>query len=340
MNTPRILFFADAGLEVGGGHVMRCLTLAQALTGQGADCAFVAAPEALRLLDTFAPPSIERLSLPDGPPARLAATVADLARTWGAQGAVLDHYRAGPGEEAMIRTGVHRLLVLDDLKRGHLCDLVLDSNLGRTAVDYPGVESLTGPAFALVRPDFAALREQSLARRAAIEPRRLLIALGLTDVGGITARVVAALAPSLGDLKVDIVLGQGAPSLAALAPLASRDPRLTLHVDSREMAALTAAADIAIGAGGSSVWERCCLGLPTLTLVLADNQREAATQLAVLGAAAMLEVGDADFASALVDSFSTLRADPPCLAEMSESASGLCDGQGAARVAGRLLAIL
>jgi UDP-2,4-diacetamido-2,4,6-trideoxy-beta-L-altropyranose hydrolase len=334
MTTPRILFFADAGPAVGGGHVMRCLTLAQALIGQGAACAFAAPPDAMRLLDTFAPPEVERLPLPEGTPARQAAPVADLARTWGAQAAVLDHYGAGPGEEVMIRTGVHRLLVLDDLKRGHLCDLVLDSNLDRAAADYPGVESLTGPAHALVRPEFAALRAETLARRTAATPRRLLIALGLTDLGGITARMVEQVLPSLGELQVDIVLGQGAPSLPVLASLASRDPRLTLHVAAREMAALTAAADLAIGAGGSSVWERCCLGLPTLTLILADNQREAAHALAARAAAEVVEEGD--FAGRLA----ALAGDPSRLAAMSHAASALCDGQGAARVAERLLAIL
>ena len=340
MTTPRILFLADSGPSVGGGHVMRCLTLAQALMEQGAECAFAATPAANGLLETFAPAAIERLPLPDASPIHLAATVADRARAWGAHAAVVDHYGFGPGEEAMVRTGVSRLMVLDDLKRGHLCDLVLDSNLDRAAADYPGMESLIGPGYALVRPAFAALRAQSLGRRTDAEPRRLLIALGLTDVGGITARVVEALAPSLGDLEVDIVLGQGAVSLAALAPLASRDPRLTLHVDTHDMAALTAAADLAIGAGGSSVWERCCLGLSTLTLVLADNQREVATHLADRGAAAMLEIGSADFGALLVETVSALRADLPCLIEMSATASALCDGQGAARVAERLLAIL
>ena len=340
MTTPRILFFADAGPAIGGGHVMRCLTLAQALMARGAECAFAAPPAAMRLLDTFAPDAIERLLLPDGTPSRLAAPIADLARTWRALGAVVDHYGFGPGEEAMVRTGVHRLLVLDDLKRGHLCDLVLDSNLDRTAGDYPGVESLTGPAYALVRPDFAALRPQALARRAEVEPRRLLIALGLTDVGGITARVVEALLPGLGDLRVDIVLGQGAPSLAALAPLASRDSRLTLHVDTSEMAALTAAADIAIGAGGSSVWERCCLGLPTLTLVLADNQRSAVSSLVARGAAAALEADNPAFDKSLVRGIGELLSDAGGLKRMSLAASAICDGAGAARTARRLRAIL
>ena len=334
MTTPRILFFADAGPTVGGGHVMRCLTLAQALVGQGAECAFAAPPEAMRLLETFAPAEVERVPIPEGTPSRQAALVADLARTWGAQAAVLDHYGAGPGEEVMIRTGVHRLLVLDDLKRGHLCDLVLDSNLDRAAADYPGVDSLTGPAYALARPEFAALRAETLARRATATPGRLLVALGLTDLGGVTARVVEAILPGLGDLQVDIVLGQGATSLSTIASLASRDPRLTLHIDTREVAALTAAADLAIGAGGSSVWERCCLGLPTLTLILADNQREAAHALAARGAAEALVEGD------MASRLAALLGDPARLAEMSAASSALCDGRGAIRAAERLLAIL
>ena len=100
------------------------------------------------------------------------------------------------------------------------------------------------------------------------------------------------------------------------------------------MAALTAAADLAIGAGGSSVWERCCLGLPSLTLVLADNQQDATAALAARGATEA--VGEGDVAGRLA----ALLADPIRLAQMSRAASALCDGQGAGRVAERLLAIL
>ena len=340
MTTPRILFFADAGASVGGGHLMRCLTLAEALMARGAECAFAATPAAAGLLETFAPAALERLPLPDASPIHLAATVADRARAWGAHAAVVDHYGFGPGEEAMARTGVGLLMVLDDLKRGHLCDLVLDSNLDRTAADYPGVESLTGPAYALVRPAFAALREATLARRDSAEPRRLLIALGLTDVGGITARAVEALLPNLGKLQVDVVLGQGAPSLAALAGRASRDPRLTLHIDTRDMATLTAHADIAIGAGGSSVWERCCLGLPAITLVLADNQRGAATALAARGASETLDAAEPDFAARLVTMCTDLRSNGAARLAMTQAAAAICDGAGAGRVANRLLAVL
>ncbi len=335
---PRLLFFADAGAAVGGGHVMRCLALAEALIRAGGTCAFAATPTAAAILDAFAGPEIERLLLPDETAARLAAPVGDRARSWGAHAAVVDHYGLGIAEEMVVRGSVHYLAVIDDLKRPHLCDLVLDSNLDRSPGDYPGVEALLGPAFALLRPAFAAHRPAALARRVSPRaPQRLLIALGLTDVDGITGRVVQAVAPELGEMTADVVVGQGAASLPRLAASARGDPRLILHIDTRDMADLTASADLAIGAGGSSVWERCCLGLPALTLVLADNQRGAAKALARRGAARVLEAADPGFDAGLGAALAQLVADPLALAAMSRAAAAICDGLGAERVAAYLI---
>jgi UDP-2,4-diacetamido-2,4,6-trideoxy-beta-L-altropyranose hydrolase len=338
---PRILFFADAGAGVGGGHVMRCLTLAEALTHAGADCAFAVTPAASVILDVFAGPAIVRLPLPDESAARLAAPIGDRAREWGAHAVVVDHYGFGVGEEMVVRGSAGFLAAMDDLKRPHLCDLVLDTNLDRAEGDYPGVEALLGPRFALLRPEFVALRPATFERRSqAGQPQRLLVSVGLTDVGGITGRVVDAILPALGEMGADIVIGQGAPSLPGLVFLASRDRRLTLHIDSREMAALTAAADIAIGAGGSSVWERCCLGLPSVNLVLADNQRAAASALAERGAALILEAADGAPETQIAAIVQNLAADTASLLAMSRAAAAICDGLGAERVAARLLSCL
>ena len=335
---PRILFFADAGAAVGGGHVMRCLTLAQALVEAGADCAFAATPAAAAILDAFAEPTVERLPLSDETVARLAVQVGDRARDWGAHAVVADHYGLDVAEEMVIRGSVGLLTLLDDLMRPHLCDLVLDSNLDRSPDDYPGVGALLGPQFALLRPQFAALRPAVLERRStASAPRKALVSLGLTDVGGITGRVVEAIAPMLGEMSADVVVGQGAPSLPRLIALAARDRRVVLHVDTREMAELTAAADIAIGAGGSSSWERCCLGLPALTLVLADNQVGAARALEARGAVRLAALGGEAFEARLATALGQLMSDRAALAAMSSAAAAICDGRGAERVAARLL---
>jgi UDP-2,4-diacetamido-2,4,6-trideoxy-beta-L-altropyranose hydrolase len=339
-SAPRVLFVADAGRAVGGGHVMRCLTLAGALRRAGADCAFAATPEAAGVLDGFAGDDIRRFAAPASDPAALCALAAQAARTWGADFAVLDHYGAGADEDAALRAAAGRLLAIEDLRRRRDADLLLDASLGRRAGDYPGAQALLGPEFALVRPEFAARRAAARARRAAEgEVRSVLVSLGLTDVGGITGRVVDAILPLLGARRLDVVLGGGAQSLPAIEALAEADPRVILHVDARDMADLVAAADLAVGAGGSSAWERCVLGLPGVTLVLADNQRENALALAAAGASLMIEVNGAVKAR-LGQAFQSLADGGERRARMGEAAGRLCDGLGADRVAARMLAMV
>jgi spore coat polysaccharide biosynthesis predicted glycosyltransferase SpsG len=195
---------------------------------------------------------------------------------------------------------------------------------------------LLGPNHAPVRPAFPALREAALARRAAGGPvARILVSLGLTDVGGITGRVVDLLLPLTGDIALDVVLGSAGPSLPRLTALA--DPRLTLHVDTQDMPRLTLEADLAIGAGGSTSWERCILALPTLTLILADNQIAAATALAATGASPCLDVADPGFDAAFTAQVERLLADEALRASLSAASATVCDGGGAQRVAGAFL---
>lgn len=318
MTAPRILFVCDAGPGVGGGHVMRCLTLAGALAAKGATCAFVRTPEAAGILARYAPD----MPLADDDAA------ADLV--------VLDSYRMAPATEAAWRGRAARLAVIDDLARPHDADLVLDPSFGREARDYSAPVVLTGPRYALVRPAFAAARAAALARRG--EPvRRCLVSLGLTDVGGITGRVATALAHS--GLALDGVVGAGAPSLPALQTLAA-DGRVTLHVDSDDMAGLVMRADVCVGAGGSSVWERACLGLPTVTLILADNQRDMAMKLDAAGVTLALDARWPGLERRLAEAVARLVSDDALRTGLSARSADLCDGLGADRAAEALLSLL
>ncbi|HEX7759402.1 MAG TPA: glycosyltransferase, partial [Caulobacteraceae bacterium] len=181
----------------------------------------------------------------------------------------------------------------------------------------------------------------ALSRRARHDQaRRALVSLGLTDVDGITRRVVEALAPALGEVRLDVVLGSGAASLEALSALAEHDRRIHLHVNSQEMASLMAEADLCIGAGGSSVWERATLGLPSVSLILADNQAPMAQKLAQAGAGLALDARQDGFEAALLDVWGRLVDEPPLRWSLAERASQLCDGRGADRVAVAVLALL
>jgi spore coat polysaccharide biosynthesis predicted glycosyltransferase SpsG len=182
---------------------------------------------------------------------------------------------------------------------------------------------------------------EALARRADAPPvRRILVSLGLTDVRGITGRVVDLMLPLVGDAVLEVVLGSGAPSLPRLSELAKTEPRLALHVDSQDMPRLTLEADLAVGAGGSTSWERCVLALPTLLLVLAANQREASATLAGADAVLALDVADPDFDTAFTAALTRLLADPLLRDRLSAASAAVCDGRGAARVAAHFLDVI
>lgn len=344
-SAPRVLFLADAGPQVGGGHVMRCLTLARALVARGAECAFVESRAAAPILRRFGWPAqtllamLDADALPD-----LVRRGCDFADRFGADAVVVDHYGAGAEAEVALRGDGRRIVVLDDLAdRRHACDLIVDPGFGRRREPYdrlvePACVGLFGPSYALVRPEFAAARRRALSRRARHGPvRRALVALGLTDVGGITGRVVNALAPLLDDARLDIVLGDGAPSLAALREAAHGDRRLRLWVDSPDMASLMADADIAIGAGGSSTWERAVVGLPSATVVLAENQRAMVGQLAAASLTLAVDAAAPGFEDHLREAWARLAADPTLRWRLAERTADLCDGHGADRVAEAVL---
>lgn len=324
----RILFVCAAGPSIGGGHVMRSLTLARALEQAGATCAFLASPEVGAVLDAFAP---------------------DMTRAESDQGfdaLVFDHYGLSADEHRALGKGRPTLAIDDLADRPLAVDLVLDSGPARKAEDYArlvpsAARLLLGPAYAPVRPAFAALREKALARRAERPPvRRILVSLGLTDVGGITERVVGLLRPLIGDVTLDVVVGGAAPSLPALRGLAEEDPRLMLHVDAQDMPRLTAEADLAVGAGGSTTWERCVLALPTLALILADNQAPAARALETAGVAPCLDVAAPDFETAFAREISDLLDNADRRAALSAASAKVCDGLGAQRVAAAFLEIV
>ncbi len=343
----RILFFADAGPLVGGGHVMRCLTLARALTERGAECAFVESRSAAPILRRFGWPAQTLLAMigaEDVP--ELVGWGARFADQFEADVVVVDHYRAAAAEETQLRGTERRIVAIDDLAdRRHACDLLIDPGFGRRAGDYVGqirdsCATLLGPGYALVRPEFAQARPRALSRRAQHGPvRRALVALGLTDLGAVTARVVSALADRLGEARLDIVIGSGAESLPALEAAVERDRRLHLWVDSAEMASLMADADIAIGAGGSSVWERSTVGLPSATVILADNQRPMAEAMAAAELTIAIDAGAPDFETQLGDAWDALTEDTALRWRLTERSAELCDGQGAERAAEAILGL-
>lgn len=342
--APHAVFRCDASPELGGGHLQRCLTLARALSALGWQTTFAMHEASFAAVSAADFAGAERLVLHGD----TEAESDEMAAALGAGGAdviVVDHYKRDHRFEAACRAFAAHIAVIDDLAdRRHDADLLLDQTLGRTASDYrPLVPQqcrlLCGPRHALLRDAFARRRRATLARRRVVAPvRRILIAMGAADSGNLTSVALDAfcqIAPRLGRTPaIDIVLGASSPHLAAVRRRLEENPAARVHVGVRgeAMAALMADADLAIGAGGTTSWERCCLGLPSVVVVMADNQATIAANLDAAGACRCIGATAAIRIESLAAAVGELCRDAAQRLAMSKAAAAVCDGLGTASV--------
>lgn len=349
---------------------MRCLTLADSLKAQGVLCRFISRAHPGNLIELVRERGYEVFSLPARVVQAPAATEivarssnrlygepthsAWLGCTWQMDadetGSVLshskldwlivDHYALDHRWESALAPHYRQLLVIDDLADRHHCsDILLDQNLGRKEQDYADLVDghcrlLVGPQYALLRPDFAELREYSLQRRRA-EPsiRRLLISMGGVDQNNATGQVLQALKGSSlpKNCSITVIMGLTAPWLQSMYELAAEMPWTTeVLVNVKDMAMHMANSDVAIGAAGSSSWERCCLGLPTVMVVLAANQWTGAK--ALVDAQAVFLIGEeVDIAVRLPLAINALMQGKQ-LQFMVEASTAVSDGRGVNRL--------
>lgn len=351
-----IVFRVDANPSIGTGHVMRCLALAQALTTAGASCLFIcraaglgALAERIRLAGhllatlpeapTCPPDDLAHARfLPHGQAADAQTCLETLAQHSRPDWLVVDHYALDARWESVLRPATAKLLVVDDLAdRQHDCDALLDQNLRPQAEANPyhaltpaHCRHLLGPGYALLRPEFSAAR-QSRAKQGGTEPR-LLVMFGGADHDDLTGRTVRLLASHNPGAAVDVVVGPLYSHREVLTKHLSKLPSSTLHVSPDEVASIMTKADLAVASPGTTSWERCALGLPSITLAVADNQVAMAEELARQGAHLYLGradvVCDADLAAAM----HLLACNTHWRHAMGEKAASITDGTGALRV--------
>lgn len=355
-----VVFRADASIQIGTGHVMRCLTLADELYRQGHECAFICREHpghlgdlitskgyTLKLLPT---PSVQALqkkfsashdySLWLGAPWQEdAGQTLDGISPRKPDWLVVDHYALDAHWEHALSTAVDRIMVIDDLaNRPHFANILLDQNLGRSEGDYDQLvpascTRIVGPEYALLRPEFHRLRARSLERRYKPELLRILVSMGGMDNPNATAVVLASLEssslPSL--LSLDVVIGATAPWLNDIQNFAKTSRfNITVSTNVQDMAERMGLADLSIGAAGSTSWERCALGLPSIVVSQAQNQSRILQALSGAGAAIKLDfpIDEVELASLVAD----LYKNPEKLARIAQGASLLCDGMGVKKV--------
>lgn len=328
---------------------MRCLTLAEALRERGAEVAF-ACRELSGSLNAFVAEQgypVHRLCSDES-----AGSQADLEQTRGilrklggiADWLVVDHYRLDAAWESGLRADTRKILVIDDLaNRLHDCDMLLDQNCypdqeARYARLLPlSCDRLLGPRYSLLRKEFADERRHLRQRDGSA--RRILIFFGGSDPTNETGKTLLALKRRLRPkIAVDVVVGASNPRCAEIEAMALGMPDTTFHCQVSCMAELMACADVAIGAGGTTLWERLALGLPALVISVASNQEEIAQHIGTLGAQQYLGKSQDVSGEEIAQALDRLIADRDRMLRMSAIGRNLVDGLGANRVAEALFA--
>ncbi len=336
---------------------MRCLTLADALRERGAKCRFVCRMHDGHLGHQITERGHQVHALPK--PNRDTPTVGgDLAHaSWlgvdwftDAQETqqflsktkldwlIVDNYSLDHRWESLIRPVSNRIMVIDDLAdRRHDCDLLLDQNYGSSTERYTGLVAveciqLHGPQFALLKPVYAKCRAKQRVSSGKI--KRVLIYFGSgADPMNLTGKALCAFqAPVLNRIEVDIVVGSAYAHKKELEATAATRGKTRIHSQLQDLSELMVKADIAIGAGGATTWERCCLGLASIVVSIADNQRPASTALGSDGLIEYLGCVD-DITSELIrERVLELLGKPDKLSKLSEKGMQLVDGHGLLKV--------
>lgn len=291
-----VAFRTDATSQIGTGHFMRCMALAEELQYHGVQICFASRNLPQYLRDMLETKGMELASLESDATPYPACDLAhshwlNASQEQDAQATkqslsgqkwdwlIVDHYALDVRWENSLRPSVGYIMVIDDIAdRQHDCDILLDQNYyADMNIRYTGkvpdhCRLLLGPRYALLREEFRQLREQVEPRTGSVQ--RILVFFGGMDADNYTSLAIQSLIDmNLADTHVDVVIGAQHPCREAIKAACLRH-HFTCHVQTNRMAELMAAADLSIGAGGGATWERCCLGLPTIAISTAENQRK------------------------------------------------------------------
>lgn len=355
-----IIFRVDASQEIGAGHIMRCLTLANAFAAHHHVCRFVCRHMPDYMIDKLAfhghqvviLPRIESSEIDELPHAHwlgchqaqdAAATlqaISDIEVEW----LIVDHYALDQRWESSLKERASRIMVIDDLAdRNHHCDVLLDQNLYNESFD--GYRELV-PAHCqlMIGPKFAILRDEFIQQRAKLRKRsgvvqRIVVYFGGFDFFNYTTLGIQALIKLLANktgkvIEVDVVIGGAHAQAAEIARLCDQY-KFNLHKQIDNMAELFAQADLCIGAGGISTWERCSVGLPSIVLCVADNQQSQLRHAALEGLLYAPQLGEDKIAS-LSAHISSCLENPQLLMHLSNNALQAVDAKGIRRIAHKL----
>ena len=349
----KAVFRVDASLKIGTGHVMRCLTLASILKKNFVDVSFICREHKGNLINYILESGFHVHALKESvePVSKItnyaewlgvsyeqdAYETIEFLKNRHIDWMIVDHYSIDIKWEKLVSSYYKKLMVIDDLaNRRHCCNILLDQTYGRKKNDYDFLTNseailLLGPKYALLRKEFSELRNLTLAKKRNRTIKHILVYLGGVDSENLTESILDKLKScSIRETtQITVLMGSQAPFLSKIKTAVKQLPfSAKLEVDTKHIAKIMSNADLSIGASGSTTWERCCLGLPSIQFCISDNQKFLSQTLNRNNVIKLIDS---------VDQIPNLINDyPNWMLESSKLSSQICDGNGVNRIFNRM----
>lgn len=357
MITKNVCIRVDSSYEIGSGHVMRCLCLAKALREEGCSVFFICRSLPGNMIGYIQTEDFIVKVLPYNQRSAEIVAGEDSYVSWLAENynteidqtldvinnldfyvslLIVDHYAIDERWERQLRRVVDQIMVIDDIaNRPHVCDYLLDQNYYHqmssryTSLVSSHTKLMLGPKFTILRDEFRQYRGLIRFPR---KSNRIFIFFGATDAAGLTVKTVNALSYVSEKFKLEVIVGPNNVDSDELQRLSTIYTNINLHRNVSNIASLMAQSRFSICSTGTTTWERCCLGLPGITISMADNQRSIAQSMSdigfdiYLGHVTKINVND------IIGAFYSLVSEEGKIDKMSDIGFGLVDGQGLKRI--------
>lgn len=339
-----LIIRTDANLNIGTGHFMRCLAIAQNWRDIGGKTSFVMANASLEIEKHIQKENLFLDSISTDPGSREDALITvEIVLNKNASWVVIDGYHFKSEYQKIIKDGGLYILFIDDYGHSdyYFADIILNQNIYADEYIYSSRESYTklllGSEYILLREEFKKWNTKK--RNTSSRTNKILVTLGGSDPENQTLKVINALNMIGNDkLNIKIVLGAVNPHLKALESAISKSHHnMTLHKNVTTMPELMAWADIAVTNGGSTCWETAYMALPNIIIVLADNQKYIAEGLSKDGIAINLGWYEQLSADHISKALINLISDQNTRENMSRRGKLLIDGKGSERVIGNII---
>jgi len=343
LKAEKIFIRVDSGVDIGIGHMMRCLSLAEILVKTDFEVIFISNKLNAKIYNLIIKKRCKICILPennqntnivehDAIETQKIIESFDDSISW----LLVDHRNLDIQWEKILRKSVQKIIVIDDLaNKKHDCDILIDQNLyEKINQRYQNLvpkncKKLLGPKYALLRSEFSNLRQKSIKNR--IKLQKILISFGGTDPSNETRKVLEAMKIiNLKNVHIDVVTTSVNPFKDEIQQLCSSMTNTNFHCDVDKIGILMNTSDLAIGAGGSTTWERCCLGLPSLVSVISEDQLECTKIMDKEGYIIYLGLAENLTTENYVEKIKNINIEH--LQKMSKLNLEIVDGQGCQRI--------